>query len=403
MIKRGVQPKYSDDGTVVINQKCIRDFRIDYSVVRHHNESVRRTPTDRFLRRWDVLVNSTGVGTLGRVAQVTADVVETTADSHVTIVRPDPSVVDERYFGYCLKWLQPHIERMAEGATGQTELSRQRLGDELQIPVPALRTQQTIGQTLLTFDDLIENNRKRIELLEESARFLYREWFANFRYPGHEEVPLVDSELGPIPEGWGTDRCVDLLDVVLGGTPSKKTKRYWEGGTVPWVTSTVVNQMRVDSPSELITEEALESCTTKLVPSRSTMIAITGATLGQLSLSEFECCTNQSLVSITDRSFHSAEYWYLQMAHRIQHLVNLATGSAQQHINKGDVEDFLLLKPEEPVLRRFQSLVLPLFDQLRLLSLSLRVLEEARDLLLPRLVSGDLDVSDLDLGLEAVG
>ena len=99
-------------------------------------------------------------------------------------------------------------------------------------PVPGLEYQRQIGRSLDDFDDLIENNRRRIEILEEMARLLYREWFVHFRFPGHEDVELVDSDLGPLPEGWTISRVDDAIETVGGGTPSRGVEEYWEEGTV---------------------------------------------------------------------------------------------------------------------------------------------------------------------------
>jgi type I restriction enzyme S subunit len=130
---------------------------------------------------YDVLVNSTGVGTLGRVAQVKRLMEKATVDSHVTIVRPDITKIDPLYFGYAMILNQSKIEAMGEGATGQTELSRTRLGQEVFVPVPTLAIQKRIGEILSAYDELIENSQRRIKILEQMARNLYREWFVQPR------------------------------------------------------------------------------------------------------------------------------------------------------------------------------------------------------------------------------
>ena len=128
---------------------------------------------------------------MGRVAQLKRPIEsQITVDSHVTIVRPDVEIVDPSYLGLVMIASQSQIESMAEGATGQTELSRTRLG-ELIISLPPLPTQKKIASILSAYDDLIENNNKRIKILEEMAQNIYREWFVHFRYPGHEDVPMA--------------------------------------------------------------------------------------------------------------------------------------------------------------------------------------------------------------------
>jgi type I restriction enzyme S subunit len=150
-IGRGISPKYSDDSaTIVINQKCIRDNRLNFAPSRHHQTKV---PPDKNVRRGDVLVNSTGVGTLGRVAQVLAALSDCTVDSHVSIVRPLGSQ-DRDYFGLQVLALQPLFDRSGRGATGQTELSRESMATAPYLDVPT-ELQSAFGSKVRSVRDLV--------------------------------------------------------------------------------------------------------------------------------------------------------------------------------------------------------------------------------------------------------
>lgn len=158
-ISRGITPSYTElDGVCVINQKCIRNGTLSLAEARMHNESKKKISNDKMVQLMDILVNSTGTGTLGRVAQVTSKI-RATVDSHVTIVRPSKEV-NPLFLGYAVKWRKPYIEALAEGSTGQTELSRFRLGDEITIPLPSLAVQKGIAETLYAIDCKIETNNK---------------------------------------------------------------------------------------------------------------------------------------------------------------------------------------------------------------------------------------------------
>ncbi|MBH42512.1 MAG: type I restriction endonuclease subunit S [Chloroflexi bacterium] len=234
LITRGVSPSYTEDGEgiLVINQRCIRDNIVLFENCRRTDTAKRKIATHKYLQDFDILVNSTGVGTLGRVAQLKRPIEsQITVDSHVTIVRPDVEIVDPSYLGLAMIGSQRQIESMAEGATGQTELSRTRLG-ELVISLPPLLTQEKIASILSAYDDLIENNNRRIKILEEMAQNIYREWFVHFRYPGHEDVPLVDSELGQIPQGWEVKKVEDLVNRERPGKLFSQ-KTVFEQGDVP--------------------------------------------------------------------------------------------------------------------------------------------------------------------------
>jgi type I restriction enzyme S subunit len=268
-----------------------------------------------------------------------------------------------------------------------------------EIPLPPITTQHKISAVLSAYDDLVENNNRRIKILEEMAQRIYREWFVDFRYPGHEGVPLADSAVGPIPTGWALSRIEDCCAVVLGGTPSRSIPEYWTDGTVPWCNSGLVNELRVIAPSELITEEALKRSATKMMPKGTTLIAITGATLGQVSLLEIDACANQSVVGVIPQTTPQREYLHLYITEMIGEIIGAASGGAQQHINKGVVSERLIPVPPHALEERFRTHVGPLFDQIGILLWAIASLRDARDLLLPRLVSGEIDVTDLDIAM----
>ena len=157
LIKRGISPKYLETGGVaVINQKCIRNHIIDYSKARRHNINLKKVPEERFIKKGDVLINSTGHGTLGRVAQVNPDPAEkTTVDSHVTIIRPKQKLFDLGYFANALIKIEKQLEAAGEGASGQTELSRSKLESEFDIPyIDSIDKQRKVS---LIINSIFEN------------------------------------------------------------------------------------------------------------------------------------------------------------------------------------------------------------------------------------------------------
>jgi type I restriction enzyme, S subunit len=249
---------------------------------------------------------------------------------------------------------------------------------------------------------LIENNARRIEVLDEVALRTYREWFVELRYPGHDGVEIVTSELGQIPSGWEVISIGSNFTVVLGGTPSRKRPEYWTNGTVPWINSGRVNDRRVIEPTELITETALRSSNAELMPRRTTVVAITGATLGQVSYLEIDASANQSVVGITDTSGADCEWLFLTVKTGVDRLVGAASGGAQQHINKSVVSEFRLVLPDSDVRKRFASVTRPMFDCIANLLKTNRELRAMRDLLLPRLMAGHIEVDDLDIAGEEI-
>lgn len=161
---KGIPPKYveeaGEDTIKVLNQKCNRNYRISYSESRLHDNGAKKAPEDKMLMDFDVLINSTGTGTAGRVAQIWHVPEPTTLDGHMILMRPAQEI-DPLYYGYAIKSFQPQIEGFAEGSTGQTEINKRRLQDEIIIRFPAsLDEQKAVGRMLKAIDDKIQNNEK---------------------------------------------------------------------------------------------------------------------------------------------------------------------------------------------------------------------------------------------------
>ena len=163
LIKRGIAPKYLESGGLrVINQKCIRNHKIDYSKTRRHDNSFKKVPNERLIKKGDVLVNSTGHGTLGRVAQVKDDPSEkTTVDTHVTIIRPKKNLFDFSFFGNALIKIEKQLELAAEGTSGQTELPRKKLESEFSIAyIESIEQQKKISKLINSMFDFSYDLKK---------------------------------------------------------------------------------------------------------------------------------------------------------------------------------------------------------------------------------------------------
>ncbi|MGP5649696.1 restriction endonuclease subunit S, partial [Psychrobacter celer] len=190
----GVSPKYVEiDGYPIINQKCIRGESLSLQEARMTSRS-KKISDEKFIRPGDILINSTGTGTLGRTAIVKNVNQETTVDTHVTIVRAN-DLVDKHFLGYLIRYYEPLITSLGKGATNQIELSATDL-KEMKVAIPTSKnTQQKIAKIVSAYDDLIENNKKRIKLLEEQAQLVYEEWFVRMKFPDYENIQ-IDAETG---------------------------------------------------------------------------------------------------------------------------------------------------------------------------------------------------------------
>ena len=339
-------------------------------------------------------------GTLGQVGLIPEDcvyprLVVSQSQMKLTV---DTSKVDRRFVYYALKspvsFKQINDLAISSGVPHiNLEIFR-----GFRIPVPDLETQVSIGRTLSAFDDLIENNRRRIEILEEMARLLYREWFVHFRFPGHEDVEMVDSELGPIPEGW---EVVDFADccsrLQAGGTPKRKEPAFWSSHHLDWYKTGELRDSFLFESEEGIS--AVAEGAARVFDPGTILMAIYGSpTVGRLGvLTRRASCNQAALGVVADDGVASQTFLYYKLWELRAMFNSIAQGAAQQNISKEKVAKARIALPARSVVHAFDERVLPIWDLRRNLTAQNRILREARDLLLPRLVSGELDVSELDI------
>jgi type I restriction enzyme S subunit len=206
------------------------------------------------------------------------------------------------------------------------------------------------------------------------AETLFRQWFI-------EEAQ----------EDWETTAIGEVLQTELGGTPSTNRSEFWDGD-IPWINSGEVNNFRVLTGTKFITKLGLHKSNTKLLPKGTTVLAITGATLGQVSLLEIETCANQSVVGIIPNERISKEYVFLWVKHKINEIILSETGGAQPHINKNDINHTEIIIPNRGIMKQGMSIISPLFEKITTNSFQIRTLEKLRDTLLPKLMSGEVRV-----------
>ena len=249
----------------------------------------------------------------------------------------------------------------------------------------------SIASILSSLDRKIELNNKINADLEEMAQAIFKNWFVDFE--PFKDGKFVDSELGMIPEGWKVGTLGDFCKCLLGGTPSRSKEEYWNGD-VNWINSGEINKFRILEASEKITELGLSKSATKLLPKKTTVLAITGATLGQVSLLEIDTCANQSVIGVLENTEIPYEYIYPFIKDRIEMLIQHQTGGAQQHINKDNVESLIFLLPAKNVLENYISLVGPMYKRIESQCFENLYLSTLRDTLLPRLMSGEIEVPE---------
>lgn len=288
------------------------------------------------------------------------------------------------YVYYKLQTLQ--LERFNGGASVPT-LNRNVL-DTLKIKVPDLPTQERIAEVLSAYDDLIENNRRRIKLLEESARLLYREWFVHFRFPGHEHISRTQSGL---PEGWEEGKVIDLGEVVTGKTPSTKESDNFDGD-IPFIkTPDMHGNSIVIQTEQTLSEKGANKQTKKFIPPYSVLVSCIG-TVGIVSFNAFSSQTNQQINTVIPKEENLRFYSFFALEALKPRLEAMGGGATMANVNKCKFEGMPVIVPSEKLLEQFHEFCSDIFEQIKTLSLQNQKLAAARDILLPRLMNGEVAV-----------
>ena len=382
-IAKGIPPKYTEEeneNTIrVLNQKCNRNFEISYNESRIHDCEKKKVPVDKMLRAGDVLINSTGTGTAGRVAQMVEVTVPTTIDGHMILIRPSEEL-DPIYYGYAVKSFQSQIEGLAEGSTGQTEINRRRLQDEVIIRYPRDKSvQKNIGSFLANIDEKIKTNKEINKNLERQAQAVYNKMFS--------EVNSEPVELSSI---------IDVRDGTHD-SPKVQTTGYY------LITSKHLLSFGVDKASaNHISKADFDKINERsLVETKDILMSMIG-TIGLISYIPYEvidfAIKNVALFK-TSHTPELAYYFlcYLKSERTLQHIEKCLAGSTQKYISLGELRKMPIYSPTTNEIRKFNCLVKPMFEEIVSRTYENTLLAEMRDTLLPKLMSGEFDASDIEL------
>lgn len=265
------------------------------------------------------------------------------------------------------------------------------------VVVPPLPTQRKIAAILSAYDDLIENNTRRIQLLEESAQLLYREWFVRFRFPGHERVRMVESDLGLIPEGWDIRTLEQFGSIVTGKTPSKAIPEYY-GDYMPFIKIPDMHgRIFCTEAGEYLSLSGVLSQQNKTLPPNSICVSCIGSA-GLVAITTAYSQTNQQINSIIVDNDSDREFLYFTLV-GLRDTINLygANGVTMVNLNRSKFANLRTLYPTLTLVTQFHQMTQPLFEQILVLQRTNTLLRTTRDLLLPRLISGEVDVTELEI------
>ena len=259
------------------------------------------------------------------------------------------------------------------------------------VRMPNLPTQEAIVGLLSAYDDLIENNRRRMALLEESARLLYQEWFVRLRFPGHEHTKIVNS----VPEGWMKRKLSDCSTFLSGGTPSKSKPEYWDGD-IPWISSGEMTPWRLHQSDRMVTDEGAANGS-RMIPRNTILAVVRGMSLAKefrVAICSKAMTFNQDLKAIVAGSVITPIYLYSALLSQRDHIRDRATEASHgtKKLDTSVLCDIDIVVPTHQIQEMFGDFINPIHDLWdRCWNQNVK-LKEARDLLLPRLMSGEVAV-----------
>lgn len=287
-----------------------------------------------------------------------------------------------------------HLENFNSGA-GVPSLNQNHL-HKLKINIPHLNEQKKIAAILSAYDDLIENHQRRIVLLEKMAEEIYREWFVRLRFPGHENVKVIKG----VPEGWKIERLVKIFDYLEG--PGIRNWQYTESG-VPFMNIRLISDgdIKIENANFVSENEAYGKYSHFLLKDKDFVVSTSG-TLGRGAIvqsSHLPLMLNTSVIRFRPiQENHLAfMYGYLKSDNFLNQVEMYASGSAQQNFGPAHLKLINIIKPSDDILLKFNEFVMPQVNSILLLRNIIKNLKLTRDMLLPRLISGKLNVERLDI------
>lgn len=297
--------------------------------------------------------------------------------------------IDYVYYFLSQDYIKISLASKAGGAANQANISPNDV-KSLTVRWPDIETQHRIADILSAYDDLIENNQKQIKLLEEAAQRLYKEWFVDLRFPGHENTKIVDG----VPEGWRVASIADICDTVGGGTPSTKIQSYYEKGDILWVTPTDITRnfsLALLDTEKKITPEGLKNSSAKMLPAE-TILMTSRASVGFFGMCKYEVCTNQGFISCIPKRENLQMYLLFNLKSRVEEIRQKAGGSTYLEISKTVFRELKIILPKDEVLAEYQKNVHDIFDEIYCRTEMIKSLVDMRNRLLPKLMGGEVEV-----------
>lgn len=307
----------------------------------------------------------------------------------------DRKALSKKYL-YYLFFTKRLREEISNGASGTKirHTAPERVY-KCKILLPCIDAQEKIAAVLSTYDDLIENNNRRIVILEKMAEEIYQEWFVRMRFPGHEKTKFRKG----VPSGWTAAKVGDAFEITGGGTPSTEVAQYWQGGTINWFTPSDITSAQgifmFESKTQC-TDEGVRRSSARLFPPYSIMMT-SRATIGAIGINTTEACTNQGFITCIPNDRYPLTFLYQWLKLNKPTFEMLASGATFLELIKTVFRKIEILTPPSSLVSQYEAMARPVFHKIETIQKAKELLRRSRDLLLSRLIAGKLSVENLDI------
>ncbi|PFA68762.1 hypothetical protein CN378_06025 [Bacillus sp. AFS015802] len=386
------QKDYVDIGTPIITVEHLLDNRISHVNTPYVSDEDKERLSKYKLFKGDIVFSR--VGSVDRRAYVREEENGWLFSGRCLRVRVKTQEVSSLYLSYYfgLESFKAYIRRIAVGAT-MPSINTQILSD-IEVKVPPINVQHKLEDILDSIDEKIELNKKMNHTLEETAMTLYKHWFVDFG--PFQDGEFVESDLGMIPIGWEVVGVSKFSNIIGGGTPKTSIEEYW-GGEFPWISVKDLNSQVIMQTEKTVTKKGIKNSSTKLLPTFSTVISARG-TIGNISITGVEMTMNQSCYAFSS-PYDLDVFTYLSIKKSINNLIKQSHGSVFNTITKSTLNS-LKFSYEHDHVKEFEEKVKPYYMQIRSNIIENNNLEDLRNYLLPKLLSGEVNIPEVE---EAVG
>ncbi len=390
---KGGKEAYHQSGTTLVRSMNVYDFVFEYKDLAFINDVQAKKLNGVTIVKEDILLNITGAS-VGRCTIIPENLLPARVNQHVSIIRCDKAKADSKFLLYCINSTSYKDALMSIADSGATReaLTKEDI-EKFKVLLPPLPIQQHIASILSAYDDLIEVNNQRIKLLEETARELYKEWFVRMHFP---DFNISKIEMG-IPEGWCVKALCEFGKIVTGKTPPTKVKEYY-GGDIPFIKTPDLHKNQfIFETEEYLTDKGNNQQKNSTLPKGSICVSCIG-TAGIVGITaSHKSQSNQQINTLIPTDKKYVEYLFYAISN-LKETIELFgnTGATMTNLSKGKFEKLLIVNAVRELVYKYSDFVKPMFDQIQVLQQQNTQLREIRDRLLPRLISGKLEIKVMD-------